>query len=832
MRKLSETRRRKYRLRRRLPFLAFAAFVFLCLPVPFAQEASPVAESPAGVPLLQPEQVGLVTCSVNGVPVGDIEVGIYRDEPLLSLATLSEVLTGFLRSDVYDNIFNVILSKREWISRDDLNRAGIQSDWDMTHVQLSLKVPPSYSPVTDIDIAPQYTANIKPVLKPSPVSGHLDFSASMDLNIEDATVSVPLELTTRSVLNVYGWVAEAVGSVTASEETLSSSLTTARVVHDFPDINGRLFLGRVSTPGLSYQSQPELYGLTLKSEEIVKQKAKPGFYELFSEFTVETQSTVRIKLNGLTFRTVSLSPGNYRLLDLPFTYGLNNFVLEIEDAEGVITQQKAVIPREMNLLAEGFSEYSVSAGVGRNEIAEPFGSAYYRRGLSPRFTAGLMGQADYRSALAGTSFIFASKIGNFTGSVAAVAAWDERDYPFTGAGSLQYRFVLPGNDFIPSFGLSAEYYSEGFSSPIPLSTFTEMEQTLRLGGQIGGKLTKYMSYSFSGYWTKTYSTVDSETVNASASINQSLGAGTSLSLISNYSVTRGSDPNFSITLMLFVLPKEKAGRSVSFIQSGDGTNSLSYVDKLDQLGGLDFNLHGSNLMIGSAVGSTIGLSGRKTSRWGDLGLSADFNYADPANPDSGDIQLTAASTLAFAGGRFAITRQIDDSFVLFAPSKEMAAEKVYLRVESSGTVISQNGNTAILPVTSYRPTPAYMDLPEAPPDVLPRIQAALISPTYKSGTLYASDILRRYRVTGKLAGANGAAVGYVAGDLVDQAGTNLTSTFTDENGDFEIYDLVPGSYTIVWPDYIGTTAFELAETADGYYSLGPVVPNEANETTK
>ena len=832
MRKLSETRRRKYRVKRRLPFLAFAVFAFLCLPVPFAQEASPVAESPAGVPLLQPEQVGLVTCSVNGVPVGDIEVGIYRDEPLLSLATLSEVLTGFLRSDVYDNIFNVILSKREWISRDDLNKAGIQSDWDMTHVQLSLKVPPSYSPVTDIDIAPQYTANIKPVLQPSPVSGHLDFSASMDVNIEEATVSVPLELTTRGVLNVYGWVAEAVGSVTASEETLSSSLTTARVVHDFPGINGRLFLGRVSTPGLSYQSQPELYGLTLKSEEIVKQKAKPGFYELFSEFTVETQSIVRIKLNGLTFRTVSLSPGNYRLLDLPFTYGLNNFVLEIEDAEGVITQQKAVIPREMNLLTEGFSEYSVSAGMGRNEIAEPFGSAYYRRGLSPRFTAGLMGQADYRSALAGTSFIFASKIGNFTGSAAAVAAWDERDYPFTGAGSLQYRFVLPGNDFIPSFGLSAEYYSEGFSSPIPLSTFTEMEQTLRLGGQIGGKLTKYMSYSFSGYWTKTYSTADSETVSASASINQSLGAGTSLSLISNYSVTRGSDPNFSITLMLFVLPKEKAGRSVSFIQSGDGTNSLSYVDKLDQLGGLDFNLHGSNLMIGSAVGSTIGLSGRKTSRWGDLGLSADFNYADPANPDSGDIQLTAASTLAFAGGRFAITRQIDDSFVLFAPSKEMATEKVYLRVESSGTVISQNSNTAVLPVTSYRPTPAYMDLPEAPPDVLPRIQAALISPTYKSGTLYASDILRRYRVTGKLAGANGAAVGYVAGDLVDQAGTNLTSTFTDENGDFEIYDLVPGSYTIVWPDYIGTTTFELAETADGYYSLGTVVPNKASEAAK
>ncbi|HWP69230.1 MAG TPA: hypothetical protein VN437_08005, partial [Rectinemataceae bacterium] len=426
-----------------------------------------------------------------------------------------------------------------------------------------------------------------------------------------------------------------------------SSLSTARVMHDFPAINGRLFLGRVATPGLSYQSQPELYGITLKSEEIVKYKVKPGYNELFSEFTIETQSTVRIKLNGLTYRTISLSPGNYRLLDLPFTYGLNDFILEIEDANGIITQKKALIPREMNLLGEGLSEYSFSAGVGRIEPTEPFGSTYYRFGFSPKFTAGLMGQVDLRSGLAGGSFIFASPIGNFIGSVGTVAAWDGRDHPWTGAGSLQYRFVLPGKDYIPSLGLSAEYFSEGFASPAPSSTISEMEETLRLGGQLGGKLTKYMSYNFSGYWTKTFGATNNETISASASLNQSLGGGASISLITNYSLSRGSSPDFSATIMLFVLPKEKAGRSLSYIQASNGTNNMSFVDRLDLLGGLDFSMHGSNLMIGSTDGSSIGVSGRKTSQWGDLGLSADINYADPASSDSGKIQLTAASTLAY-----------------------------------------------------------------------------------------------------------------------------------------------------------------------------------------
>jgi hypothetical protein len=161
----------------------------------------------------------------------------------------------------------------------------------------------------------------------------------------------------------------------------------------------------------------------------------------------------------------------------------------------------------------------------------------------------------------------------------------------------------------------------------------------------------------------------------------------------------------------------------------------------------------------------------------------------------------------------------------------MVNEKVYMRIDGSGSVISLRSRPVVLPISSYKPTVAYLDMPEASPDILPRYQAALLVPAYKSGLLYQTDILRRYLVTGRLVDALGSPIGYVAGDITDLGGSNIISTFTDEQGYFEVYDLLPGEYTIHWPGSIGTSSFLLEETPLGELTLGDVVakPNELGE---
>jgi hypothetical protein len=87
-----------------------------------------------------------------------------------------------------------------------------------------------------------------------------------------------------------------------------------------------------------------------------------------------------------------------------------------------------------------------------------------------------------------------------------------------------------------------------------------------------------------------------------------------------------------------------------------------------------------------------------------------------------------------------------------------------------------------------------------------------------------AETQKRYRVTGRLVNEAGVAFGYIAGDLVDASGTNLNSTFTDEDGQFELYDLEPGLYTILWPDFVGESKFEITAVESGIVELGSVIP--------
>ncbi|HEY9054948.1 MAG TPA: fimbria/pilus outer membrane usher protein [Rectinemataceae bacterium] len=818
----------------RVFLLCFFIFGLLRGSIPLlAQNAptSPVDAQPQILePDLEPDLLSLITITVNGQSMGDREVGIFGDQPILPIALMRELLDPFLSPEVYDTIFNVVFVKLDWVSESDAQVVGLGWNWDMAHIVLNLSVPAKYSPYLDIDVNPSYAANIKPILKPVPFSGHIDFRANVEMKISSVKIDTPADLVAESSFNLLGWVAEVSSRVKLESDKVSAELADARIIHDFMGIKGRMALGKVSSPGLAYQSQPELYGLTLKKEEILQYRVKPGFLELFTEFTVETPSTVRLIINEMIYRTITLDPGNYRILDLPFSNGVNDFVIEIEDEAGRKRRIQATVPREMNLLVETTSDYAFSAGMGRVEYDQPFVSGYFRYGFSPRFTAGLTAQADLRSALAGMNFVLATGWGGFTGAGALVGAWDGRVRPLTFAASLQYRLSLPGKEYFPTIGVSGEYKSAGFVAPMPSATLGTSDEDMRFGLQLGGKLSRLSSYSLSGTYSKTGGVAPSSSINASASINRSLGQGNSLSVVGTMGKTAGENPSFTLSLMLFILPQSKAGRSWSFIQSGDSSNTVSYLDKLDILGGLDLNLSATNLMIGSSEGSAAGASLRKSLDWGDLSLSGRINYGNPISGTYGSLSASASTTLAFAGRYAAITRQIDDSFAILAPAKDLEGQKIYFKIDGGGSVQSDAGKPVIVPISSYKPVAAHIELPEAPPDIVPSVQAALLVPSLRSAIVYSTGSLKRYRVSGKLESADGKPYDYIAGDLVDLSGTNLTSTFTDLDGSFELYDLAPGKYTIYWPESVGTSEIEVTDTETGVVELGIVVPRGTNSS--
>jgi len=221
----------------------------------------------------------------------------------------------------------------------------------------------------------------------------------------------------------------------------------------------------ISIPGTGFQSQPQLYAISLSSIENHRYIVRQGLIDDSTEFTIHTLAKVSVEVNGRPIRQVLLAPGNYRILDLPFTTGLNEFVLRIEENDGNVQVFRRLIPRDNDILQMGTSEFALSAGTSTSSWNEFFASGYYLHGFSPTFSGGLNLQTDRRSAMAGLTGTLALPIGNVNGSISLVGRWDAWGEMFAPAASISYLFSRPEKDSIPSLGIHASYRGYGFSAP-------------------------------------------------------------------------------------------------------------------------------------------------------------------------------------------------------------------------------------------------------------------------------------------------------------------------------------------------------------------------------
>lgn len=137
-------------------------------------------------------------------------------------------------------------------------------------------------------------------------------------------------------------------------------------------------------------------------------------------FSLDRDAIVEVEVNGVVTRTVQLRAGTYNLRDLPFTEGLNEVRLLIQDEAG--RREIASFSRSFttNLLEEGLSEFSFALGVPRTPSAGGFRygddlqfTGYFRKGVTQSVTLGLNAQADQRVQTVGGEAIWATRIGTF-----------------------------------------------------------------------------------------------------------------------------------------------------------------------------------------------------------------------------------------------------------------------------------------------------------------------------------------------------------------------------------------------------------------------------------
>jgi outer membrane usher protein len=138
--------------------------------------------------------------------------------------------------------------------------------------------------------------------------------------------------------------------------------------------------------------------------------------------------------------------------------------------------------------------------------------------------------------------------------------------------------------------------------------------------------------------------------------------------------------------------------------------------------------------------------------------------------------------------------------------------------------VAERGRPGVLPwLASYAPTSITVEAPDAPPGSEPGDYLRTLTPGYMSGVAVRVGTQATIYAEGYLLTGEGKAVPFLPGearpDGDPQAGP--IGFFTDENGQFQIYGLAPGSWEIRFGgDEPFTAMFFLPPDAQGLHDVG------------
>ncbi len=765
-----------------------------------------------------PEELGLVTLVVDGTTVGDIEVIFTENKYFLSLQKLDSILVDYMAPGFHSEVFRTKLKAYRWVGSAELSAVGLSVMEDSNSLSFFLVVPPSKRPVNDIRISQTTYNSIKPILLPSPFSAILNTELQAGLDFSVSGSYVPISWLFDLSLNISDWILEANGRVSFYRD-LTAALQMLRFVHDIGPLGARLYGGMVTSTSLGYQQSSSLYGLTLDSYNFVPGR-RPANAPV-SQFVLEKKSIVRIILNGTILLTLDLDPGTYDVGQFDFAPGINDFVIEIETPGEKKQRIHAVVSREDVLLGKDMVEFSASAGVGRTDLGEIFGSTFYRRGLADVLTAGGAVQFGKYSGLAGITAVYASPIGAITLNAANMLAWDGR---LAQAANLKYKLTFPGRSSAPSFGLDFEIRTKDFEAPRIGTLPTYPEGTFSVTAQASGRLSSDSFIGISGTYSRQYTGTVQDTVSSSLSFSTNLRPGYSLLLSGGTSQTLGEALTATASIRLSINP-QGGNQLFNFTQSLNGENSVSIANTGAE-NGIAASFQGDNLLGTSANPANVTISARKTTALADFAGNLDLQYGNAEVPGlSTQATLSASTGFVFVNGTFGMARRISDSFMIFAPPQTLSRERIDVRNDSGQTGSSIGGSVVVLPLTSYRSGLATLNLPESDPNIVLKTTTATVSPRYKSGIFFTTDIVRSHAISATLVDKAGAPLGYIMAEVFNEMGESVSSTFTDENGYFELYDLLGGIYTIRWPLDLGVTYFEIPEDSPKDLTLGTILPS-------
>ncbi|MEK6705239.1 MAG: fimbria/pilus outer membrane usher protein [Bdellovibrionota bacterium] len=780
---------------------------------------------------------------LNKSYIQDVEIIISEHDSSvsISLTDLKTSLGQHLLTSVIEELEKNSIQHAgvAWVGFRTIQDSGLVAVYDAARLEIHISIPAILHRSIGIPITrftPQ--TDLPDLLQPSPLSSYLNMNFSQDF----ASGRLPLKMLLDGAINTKGWVLEGAGTYTELQQVTATNTSAGwqrgdvRLVRDDPDRMVRFSAGDLYYPVEGFLRFRPAGGIAAVREFSLQpyRNIRPGSSH---EFILSRPSKVKVLLNGRTVATRDLVPGKYDLQNFPFITGINDATVEITDDFGRTETINLMLYGADKALAKDIHQFSYAIGApssipsSTNDKNRSYDTGninatiHHKAGITNHLTMSGYLQTDKHQSVLGAGSIKATSIGNFSLEPALSR------YPDLGLG-YGFRFGYLYTDFngpartSQNLSTSFEARSTTFAAfgEQPLSTTPTYNITVSGGRQMLHRTALGLSVSYE-IRPSADAPYDSVTSNLSMSKSWLNNIDTTFLITSvrNHDSTRRFGALF---LLHWQLPSRNQSLSTSFnTENTEATTRWAYSPPSNTVGAYQLSTEASTSTIGSAVEANASYTGNRFK--GGINHNVDFGASDKSNFKQ-TTSVHAGTALAFAGGRFSLSRPIIDSFALVAPEKDLSSSTIHINPHDDGSYDSSSdwiGVASTPDLVSYRHNQINLDVPSLPLAVKPPTPVLTIHPTYKSGTLIKIGEDPTLLVTGVLANEAGDPLKLWSGELrsIDPPSSQPILLSTNRNGRFSMEQVKPGGYQLFsLEDEKALVKLEIKESSTNHVDIGKI----------
>ncbi|WP_249340175.1 fimbria/pilus outer membrane usher protein [Sphingopyxis sp. L1A2A] len=717
---------------------------------------------------------------------------------------------------------------------DDVSTSGIRLEYDPEQLAvLVLKIAPEKR---SVEVLYQNRQAEEPGDPPLPFSAFLNLSTTVSRISQTGNIEKP-ELFLNGAVRYNNLVLEADAQARRDffTDKYKFERRYARLVYDQPEQARRWFLGDLDPETRGRQGFINMGGIGVVRQRQRFDSFRNNVLSGGRRLVLQEQSVVRVLRNGIYQREFTLDPGQYDISNLPLDTGSNNVQIEVQGQSGARETFDYQAYLDTIDLEPGDYEYGAYVGILDDG---GFGNPDYSS-KTPVFT-GFWRKAFLNRPAIGVGTQLTQDVQNITGQT-----------QFLLANSGRIRLDVGGSHSKEGTGYAATVgYDQIIGGATGYDTLTVIvDYTSRRYATVGGiEGVNPISFNLSAAYTKRFSQKLFATTNASYRKSRSplFDDAYSISTTANYRFNRewtaqfgaeyvksgfpggfGRNNGFGVTVGLVWQPRYNR-RAEARYNSLRNNGSARYQQTVDnRAGSFGYSLATNYTDGATSVGGQVDYVGNRF----------DANLTHTVFGDSfdniGDSQVTTlrlGSSIAFAGGKVAVGRTINDSFALVYPHKTLKDRQVIVGdALEGGNYVSKSG--ALGPavqnsLTAFINQSVRYDVIDPPRGYDIGEGVKRVRPAYKSGYVIEVGSAAFVSAIGTLKGRDGQPLKLVSGIMrrTDVADGKEEPFFTNTAGRFAIAKLEPGAeYSVQFHSGgHGAFTFRVPEDNDGLLELGVV----------